>query len=298
MIRPRTLQSGDLIALVSPAKSIEIQTVQSAKDYLVSKGYRVVIGTHSLDQHFYFSGTDEQRTADFQWAIDHPDIAAIICNRGGYGALRIVERINWANLLREPKWMIGFSDITNFHCKALQLGVESVHATMPLNYSENSPQALDSFLEVLKTGSISHQWNGNEFNRTGTAEGILIGGNLSILYSLLGTPLCPNFEGAILFIEDVGEQLYHIDRMLHAFALAGVFDQIKGLIVGGMTDMKDTPSGIGYTLEQLVSDQFLFRSKPIVFNAPIGHVADNRAVICGRNAILKVDLDSCQLIQD
>jgi muramoyltetrapeptide carboxypeptidase len=288
MIRPALLQPGDTIAIVSPAKSIEAEHIHFAKAFFEQKGLHVLVGEHAFGQHNYFSGTDEQRLHDFQLALDNPDVKAIICARGGYGCVRIVEQLQWASLLRDPKWIVGFSDVTVLHQKALRLGVESIHATMPLNYRENTPEALDSLWQSLTAGSVQHEWATHPDNRTGSATGTVIGGNLSILYSLLATPLNPPFEGAILFIEDVGEQLYHIDRIFQTLKLSGALDRIGGLIVGGMTDMRETATPTGLVLEELILDQLRYRRIPVAFQAPVGHIPDNRAMICGAKGRLEV----------
>lgn len=282
MIRPANLVPGDTIALIAPAKAIEPDLVDAAVVLLETAGYKVLVGKHTKGQHHYFSGTDDERAADVQWAIDHKEVKAIICARGGYGAVRLLDRVQWATLLREPKWILGFSDITNFHLHALQLDIESVHCTMPLNFAENSVEALASMLTVLKTGTVQHAWSSEPINRIGEASGLLVGGNLSILYAALGTPLCPNFQGAILFIEDIGEQLYQLDRMFQALKMARVFDQIAGLIIGGMTELRDTAILTGFVLEDLISEQLQYRTIPVAFNAPFGHIPDNRALIVGR----------------
>lgn len=282
MIRPANLVPGDTIALIAPAKAIEPDLVDAAVVLLETAGYKVLVGKHTKGQHHYFSGTDDERAADVQWAIDHKEVKAIICARGGYGAVRLIDRVQWATLLREPKWILGFSDITNFHLHALQLDIESVHCTMPLNFAENSVEALASMLTVLKTGTVQHAWSSEPINRIGEASGLLVGGNLSILYAVLGTPLCPNFQGAILFIEDIGEQLYQLDRMFHALKMARVFDQIAGLIIGGMTELRDTAIPTGFVLEDLISEQLQYRTIPVAFNGPFGHIPDNRALIVGR----------------
>lgn len=297
MIHPPSLRPGDTIAIVSPAKAIEAHLIHAAKELFESNGYHVLIGEHAFGNHNYFSGTDEERTADLQWAIDHPHVKAIICARGGYGCVRISERIQWANMLREPKWLVGFSDITVFQLKGLQLGFETIHATMPLNYAENSTEAKETLFHLLEKGSIGHSWDTHPSNRTGTANGRLIGGNLSIVSSLLATPLCPDFDGAILFFEDIDEQYYHLDRMLQTMKLAGIFERIAGLVVGGMTDMKDTATPTGWTVEQLVLDQLTYRKIPVAFGVPIGHIDDNRAVISGAMAALSVTESGVSLIQ-
>jgi muramoyltetrapeptide carboxypeptidase len=286
MIRPPQLVPGDTIALVSPAKAIEASFIDYATNYFEDKGFKVIIGPGAANTYRYFSGTDTERANDLQWAIDHPDVKAIICNRGGYGAVRLFDLVNWANLLREPKWILGFSDITNFHCLGLKLGIETAHTSMPLNFQENSEESLESLVNVLLGKENQYTWNTHPSNKYGMATGNVVGGNLSILYSLLGTPYSPNYDNTILFIEDVGEQVYHLDRMLLAFKFAGVFDRIAGLIVGGMTDMKDTAAPTQWTPEELILEHTKYHSFPIAFQSPVGHVSDNRAFICGRSATL------------
>jgi muramoyltetrapeptide carboxypeptidase len=297
LIQGPVLQKGDTIALISPAKAIESHFIDFAERFFTQQGFRVLIGQNALQQQGYFAGTDEERAADLQWAIDHPEVKAIICNRGGYGAVRLFDLTNWANLLREPKWLVGFSDITNFHCYGLKLGIESIHATMPLNYQENTVLALETLIDSLTGKSITHPWEPDAANKLGFAEGTVIGGNLSILYAHLGTPFCPNYEQAILFIEDIGEQLYHLDRIFWAFKQKGVFDQLAGLIVGGMTAMKDTEAPTGFSVESLIAEHLKYRNIPIAFHAPVGHIADNRSIVCGRTGKLNVALDRVSLSQ-
>ncbi|MGV3612932.1 MAG: S66 peptidase family protein [Fluviicola sp.] len=297
MICPPKLVPGDTIALVSPAKAIETSHIEFARIFFEKHGFNVLVGSNAANEYRYFSGTDEERAGDLQWAIDHPDVKAIVCNRGGYGAIRLFDTVNWANLLREPKWILGFSDITNFHCLGLKLGIESAHTSMPLNFRENTAESLDSILNVLQGKPNEYNWPVNVSNKTGKTEGNVVGGNLSILYSLLGTPYSPIYDDTILFIEDVGEQVYHLDRMLWAFRFAGVFDRISGLIVGGMTDLKDTATPTGWTVEELILEHTKYRSFPIAFNAPVGHITDNRAFICGRKATLAVTENHISFIQ-
>nr|WP_294862144.1 LD-carboxypeptidase [uncultured Fluviicola sp.] len=297
MIRPPQLVPGDTIALVSPAKAIEAAHIEFAKSYFENQGFKVLVGANATNEYRYFSGTDTDRASDLQWAVDHPDVKAIICNRGGYGAIRLFDLVNWANLLREPKWILGFSDITNFHCLGLKLGIETAHTTMPLNFRENSEESLESMLHVLCGKPNEYRWKRNPSNKSGMVTGNVVGGNLSILYSLLGTPYSPNYENAILFIEDIGEQVYHLDRMLWAFRFAGVFDRIAGLIVGGMSDLKDTAAPTEWTVEELILEHTKYRSFPIAFDAPVGHIPDNRAFICGGSATFTVTEDQSYFFQ-
>jgi len=283
MVNLPHLNKGDLIALVAPAKAIAADLVLEAKDFFELHGFRVEIGEFAMGHHHYFSGTDSERTIDFQQAIDNPDVKAIVCVRGGYGCVRILDRLNWAAMLRDPKWIVGFSDITIFHQRMQRFGLPSLHATMPLNYAENSQEALYTMLDALRGKPEDFLLASAPENKTGEAEGQLIGGNLSILYSLLGTDDQPDYSETILFIEDLAEPLYQIDRMFYAFAKAGILDRIRGLIVGGMTQLKDSEIPFGQTYQEIIREHFTYRNIPVAFDFPAGHIDDNRALLLGAN---------------
>lgn len=289
------LSKGDLIAIVAPAKSIEASHVYFAQSFFENAGYQVVIGPHCLGQYHYFSGSEEERLRDFQWALDHPDVKAIVCARGGYGCIQLVDRINWAGQLSQPKWIVGFSDITVFHQRMQRFGVESIHASMPLNFESNSNEALETLLHSFSGKQAEITWEANSFNKVGTCSGVIVGGNLSILYSLLGTDDQVDYTNKIVFIEDLAEQIYHIDRMFYAFAKSGILDKISGLIIGGMTDLKDTAIPFGRTYEEVILSHFSFRKIPISFGFPAGHIDDNRAIIFGRTSTLEVTENGCSL---
>ncbi len=289
MIQPAPLKKGDLIYITAPAKSIDDASVSFAKNFFEAQGFRVEISKHCFGAFNYFSGTDEERAADLQAGIDHPEAKAIVCARGGYGCVRIVDQLQWANMLREPKWLIGFSDITIFHHRLFKLGIQSIHGTMPLNFEKNSPEALQTLVEAMTGTQKPLIWNGNPNNRTGKANGKLIGGNLSILYSLIATSDAYFFEGNILFLEDLAEHYYHLDRMFFSLRKSGILDRISGLIIGGMTDMEDTAIPFGMTTEEIVLQHFQFRKIPIAFDIPSGHIDDNRALIVGAEVELVVE---------
>ena len=282
------LLKGDLIAIVAPAKAIDSHLVIAAKHFFEENGYRITIGAHCVGSHHYFSGTDEERTEDFQKALDNPEVKAIICARGGYGCIRILDRINWASILRNPKWIVGFSDVTVFHQRLQKFELKSIHATMPLNFADNSQMALDSLLYALQGKQQEIKIHSNRNNKNGKAIGKLIGGNFSILYSMLGTNDQPDYTDCILFIEDLAEQLYHLDRMFYAFAKSGILNRINGLIVGGMSDMKDTATPIGISLHEIILSHFKYIKIPITFDFPAGHIEDNRALIFGTEVELDV----------
>jgi muramoyltetrapeptide carboxypeptidase len=191
-------------------------------------------------------------------------------------------------MLREPRWLIGFSDITVFHHRLMKLGVQSIHGSMPLNFEKNTPEALETMLALLQGEKPVIQCEANPANQLGSTEGILMGGNLSIVFSLLGTDDALQFDGGILFLEDLAEQLYHLDRMFFALKKAGALSKIKGLMIGGMTDLEDTDNPTGLTIDEIVSYHFKYSKIPICYDFPIGHFEDNRSVIVGAEVKLNV----------
>jgi muramoyltetrapeptide carboxypeptidase len=291
------IKHGDLIYITAPAKAIDAEYVICAQNFLSQLGYEVAVAEHCLGQCNYFSGTDQERILDLQTAIDNENVKAIWCARGGYGAVRIVDQINWANFEKKPKWLIGFSDITVFHSRLNSLAIPSLHATMPLNLNENSQEAKSSLLDALKGNKLKYHLVSSSENKMGKIQGKLIGGNLSILYSLLGTNDSLDYTNKILFIEDVGEQLYNIDRMMYALDKSGVLDQISGLIVGGFTDLKDSALPFGLNYKEIILSHFYKRKIPIVFDFPAGHIDDNRALIFGVQYLLEVSSEEVRLEQ-
>ncbi len=288
MIQPPALNPGDLIYITAPAKLMDAQAVTYAKKHLEENGFKVLISKNCLGKHHYFSGTDEERLLDFQFGIDHPDVRAILCARGGYGSIRLVDRINWANMLREPKWLIGFSDITVFHHRLNSLGVQSIHGSMPINFEKNTDAALTSLVNTIKGRWPQFALPSNQCNKVGIATGNLIGGNLSIVYSMLGTDDQYDFEDSILFLEDLGEHYYQVERMFFALKKSGSFQKIKGLIIGGISELEDTDPPLGRTIEEIVLDQLMFTRIPVLFNFPGGHIEDNRAMVFGKKIQLTV----------
>ena len=289
------LRTGDTIAIVAPAKAIEKEFVLFARQKMEAMGYQVIIGQNTLGRHNYYSGTIPERLSDFQEALDNPNVKAVLCARGGYGCVQLVDLINWSSILREPKWIIGFSDITVFHQRLQKLGLRSIHGTMPLNFKENSEESFSTLINSLEQKEYSITATPHPSNKKGTVQGVVVGGNLSILYSLLGTDDHIDYNDKILFIEDLSEQLYVLDRMFFAFKKAGVLDKIKGLIVGGMTNMSDTTPPIGETTEQIILKHFQYSKTPVCFEFPAGHINDNRAIRFGSNATLTVTEESAEL---
>ena len=291
---PQPLVAGDLIYITAPAKAIEKEHVDFAVSFFENAGYKVLVSKNCLGQHHYFSGTDEERLEDLQYGIDHPEVKAIVCARGGYGCVRIVDRIQWASMLREPKWMVGFSDVTVFHQHLQRFNLPSIHGSMVLNFKDNTQEALTTLISALKGESFSLSATSTQ-NKPGQAEGTLIGGNLSIVYSLIGTNNQPDYSDKILFVEDLAEHLYHIDRMFYALNKSGILDKISGLVVGGMTDLEDTATPFGMSVEEIILAHFQFRNIPVAFGFPAGHLNDNRALILGKKVRFSVEGTTSEL---
>lgn len=295
MIQPPPLKQGDLIYITSPAKLMDAKEIDYAINFFKKNGFEVLVSKHCLGQFNYFSGTDDERRKDMQVGIDHPDVRAIVCARGGYGCVRIVEQLNWANMLLEPKWLVGFSDITVFHHHLSKLGIQSIHGSMPINFEKNTQEALSTLISSLTSSPLTFSILAHTANKVGIATGKLIGGNLSIVYSMLGTNDQYNFEDAVLFLEDVGEHYYQIERMLFALSKAGVFQKLKGIIIGAFTGLEDTTPPLGKTIEEMVLEQVQFLNYPVLFNFPVGHIEDNQALIIGREVKLSVNKTDCSL---
>jgi muramoyltetrapeptide carboxypeptidase len=288
MINPPFLKKGDTISIVATAKAISADALDYAVDLFTKRGYKVKIGKHIYNVHHQSAGTDAERLHDINKAINDTDVKAIICFRGGYGSVRIVEDILWNKLQANPKWIVGFSDVTVLHSVMQTISVQSIHATMPINYKDNTPEAIESLFNALEGKPNTYEISAHAFNVQGTAEAELIGGNLAILYSLLGTKYEMNFQDKLLFIEDVSEFHYHLDRMFWSLRLSGKLNQIKGLIVGGFTDMKDGVIPFGKNAYEIISEHTAHLGIPVCYNFPVAHLNDNRAMVLGKTAKLEV----------
>lgn len=259
---PPHLQPGDLIYITAPAKAIEPLYIQETIRWIESKGWKSLVSEHCLGQHNYFSGTDDERRIDLQYAIDHPEIKAIWCARGGYGSLRIIDQLSWAGMLFQPKWLIGFSDITAFHLKLNNLEIQSIHGAMPFNINTVSASSLDSITHMLKGEPVAYKGFCGPKSKKGRASGICLGGNMSLVYSILGTDDQPDFRDRILFLEDIGESIYSIDRMCQSFRKARIWENISGLIIGQFSNIKQTENEYGMSIEELFLEQVQFRKIP------------------------------------
>ncbi|HRH65067.1 MAG TPA: LD-carboxypeptidase [Bacteroidia bacterium] len=293
MIRPPYLKPGDTVMIVSTARKVNKAEVKPAVDILESWGLQVKFGKNLYKFQNQFSGSDEERTADFQSALNNKNVHAVMFARGGYGTVRIIDRIDFRRFVKNPKWLIGYSDITVIHSQVHKLGVETIHAPMPFNLSKLSANCLSVlkdalFGQTLRYTSSKQQAVLEKLNRQGSAKGELVGGNLSILYSLSGTPSDIETKGKILFLEDLDEYLYHVDRMMMNLKRSGKLADLAGLIVGGMADMKDNEVPFGKTAEEIILDAVAEYAYPVLFGFPAGHIPNNYPLIFGREAMLKV----------
>ena len=290
MNKPCYLTTGDKIRIISPAGNVSVEKTEQGIELLRNEGFEVQHGNHVFERFFQFAGTDEQRLDDLQEALDDESCKAIICSRGGYGTIRLISRLDFSKFCKNPKWLVGFSDITILHSILQGLGFCSVHGAMPGFYSKEGA-ITQSYIELIKilTGKNSYitvPKNGK--NREGTAIGKVVGGNLSILYSLLGTPLELDTSHKILFIEEINEYLYHIDRMMWSLKLAGKLEKLAGLVVGGFSDTKDNDSPFGQAVEDIVMNVVKEYRYPVCFDFPAGHIDVNLPLVLGANYSLEV----------
>jgi muramoyltetrapeptide carboxypeptidase len=288
---PPYLQKGNTIALVCPAGYMAIEKAQACIDTLQQWGYKVKLGnTLGGNSQTYFSGTDEERLADFQQMLDDDEVQAVLCARGGYGMSRIIDNIDFKKFKKQPKWIIGYSDITVLHSHLYSnYYIASVHAPMAGAFNDELPnEYVTSLKNVLVGKKIKYSCPSHEFNKKGEAVGELVGGNLSLLTHLACTSSDLKTKGRILFIEDVGEYLYNIDRMLLQFKRSGKLSKLAGLIVGGFTDMKDTERPFGKTVYEIIRDAVKEYDYPVCFGFPLSHEKENYALKTGVGYKLKV----------
>lgn len=288
MIQPGFLKKNDTVAILSTARKISLKEIQPAITLLKEWELNVAVGETIGLKDNQFAGSDIERANDFQNMLDNPKIKAIWCARGGYGTARIIDMLNFSKFKKYPKWIIGYSDVTVLHNHIHNLGFETLHATMPINVIENTQNALSSLKACLFESVISYEIPSSKENKFGNASGKLVGGNLSILYSLLGSDSTINTQNKILFIEDLDEYLYHIDRMLINLKRNGYFNNLNGLIVGGMTNMHDNSIAFGKNPKEIILDIVSEYNFPVIFDFPAGHIDDNRALILGRECKLNV----------
>ena len=295
MITPPYLQKGDTVAILATARKHIVKSMQPTIDLLESWGLNVVIGKSIGLEENQLAGSDEQRAADLQEQLDNPNIKAIWCARGGYGTVRVVDLIDFTQFNKSPKWLVGFSDVTVLHNHLNTMGYKSIHGIMPISLAKASKEAIESLRLSLFGQPLQYAIDPHPMNRLGKATCEVVGGNLSILYSLLGSPSAIDCKDKILYIEDLDEYLYHIDRMMMNLKRNGCLESLKGIIVGSMTDMKDNDIPWGKNALEIVQDVTKQYNIPMVFNFPAGHIHDNRALILGATATIEVT-ENCSTV--
>lgn len=300
LIKPPYLKAGDTVAIVAPSGILKNREreVQQAVDLLKSWGLYSVVGKHVFSKANHFAGTDDERCEDLQTAMDDPKISAIWCARGGYGTVRILDKLDYTKFKENPKWVIGYSDITALHNQLHNKGFESLHSLMCVSLTKDLSEvksSIDTFKSALFGSPTNYDLEGSAYNREGEVTGKLVGGNLTMLHTMLGSEESIDTSGKILFIEEIGEYKYHIDRMLQSMKRAGYFDNLKGLIVGDMSKLRKNTTLWGTSVEQLILDALEDYDFPIAFNMPAGHEKDNRALVLGREVGLKVGKEKSSL---
>ncbi len=286
MILPPFLKKGDTIAILSTARKINEKQLLFAKRFLEAQGYSIIFGNSIGESHHQFAGNDKQRASDFDAAVANPNIKAIWCARGGYGTVRIIDLINTNAFIENPKWIIGYSDVTVLHAKINHLGVASLHAPMAFDIENTLPSVQENFKHILEGNIASLAYDASRNNKIGKAFGQAIGGNLSVIYSMCGTAEKLETTGKILFLEDLDEYLYHIDRMIQNLKRNGYLSDLSALVVGGMTKIHDNQIPFGYTVEEIILEATKEYHYPIVFNAPFGHIKENQPIILGQTYYL------------
>ena len=298
MIHPPSLNKGDTIGIVAPAGRIDANIVEQAVMRIEKMGYRARLAEHIHQHHFNFSSTDENRLRDMQQMMDDKEVKAILCTRGGYGAIRIADRLAFSGIKKNPKWLIGFSDITVLHAALQKHGIASIHGPMTksfLNYTESSAD-VEILFAFLEGQSPQYMINPYPTNRLGVAKGTLVGGNLSLIHALRGTKFDFDPTGKILFVEDLSEYLYHLDRTMHNLKLGGVLEKISGLVVGQFTEMLDNETPFGQTIEQIIYSAVAEYDYPVAFNFPSGHIETNYPLILGDEVELTVKEEEVSLV--
>ena len=277
MITPAFLKKGSKIAIVAPARKISREEIAFAVKWIEEKGFVPVYNDRLFAEYHQLAGDDDFRANVLQDYLDRDDIDAIFCARGGYGTIRIVDKLVFSKFEKHPKWIVGYSDVTVLHAKMQQLGYQSIHATMPINFEKNTKEALESLYNAL----LGIHQKDSGFLATLGMTGQVVGGNLSVLYSMLGSDMFPETDGKVLFIEDLDEYLYHIDRMMMGLKRAGKLAHLKGLIVGAFSDMHDNTIPFGMTAKEIISEKVKEYGYPVIWDYPAGHIDNNLALIFG-----------------
>jgi len=293
----QTLKPNDQIRIVSPSGVINPEFIDGAKKVLTSWGLNATEGQFARGEYGRFAGTKEQRIADLQAALDDTEVKAILCSRGGYGLAQIIDKLDFSKFAQSPKWLIGFSDITILHNVITNLGIPSIHGIMAKYLTELPADSnqISSLKNILLGTLPTYSVQPHESNRMGAASGKLVGGNLSVLMALRGSRFDLQYENSILFIEDIAEQPYHIDRMMQNLRFSGALTHIKGLVVGQFTDCDEDPRMM-QTVTEIIADSVKEYDYPVCFNFPAGHVDYNLPLVLGANSELNVNKSESKLI--
>ncbi len=298
MIFPKSLKKGDKIAVISPAGAVDATQMEKGIEMIKSRGFEPVLGEHlytRFSNGYNYAGTEKERIKDINWALNDKEIRAVWASRGGYGCQHLIQHLKLKNFTENPKWYIGYSDNTVIQSYLLKKGFVSIHGqTIKTSSFGVTNDSYDLIFDILKGKKPKYTLNSHQWNKEGNIEGELIGGNLALVYALLGTKYSFDFKDKILFIEDIGENFYALDRMIMSLELAGVFNKIKGLIIGGMTNMGDEKENKSYEESfdefayKLISERISKYKFPVVFGFPNGHIKDNRPLLIGGNVKMKV----------
>ena len=285
------LTAGDRIWLVAPSRSVSAEDVQPAETLLENANWEVVRGEHLFDSFHQYAGTAEDRADDLQTALNAPTAKAILCARGGFGCLNLIDRLDFTAFVRHPKWICGFSDITVLQTHVLRLGIPSLHCQMPVHIrtADADQVSVKTLLQALREATLDYRIPSSHLNVHGTAKGTLCGGNLSMLCAVNGSASDLDTDGKILFIEEVDEYLYHIDRMMLVLKRSGKLSRLSGLIAGSFSKMHDHAIGFGMTAQEIIRQHTAGYGYPICFDFPSGHIPDSHALIPGADATLRVD---------
>jgi muramoyltetrapeptide carboxypeptidase len=285
------------IALAAPARKVTPNEMEFAIRWLHDHGFESVFDNRLYSVDNIAAGSDTLRCSIIQEYMDRDDIDAIWMARGGYGSIRIIDKLDFSKFMKHPKPIIGFSDVTVFHGKLSRLGIPSIHASMPHILANKTPEALQSLIDALTGKPLHYEWPSFPLNRLGDAEGLMVGGNLSVLCGMLGSNSFPETGGKILFLEDVDEYIYHVERMMYALKRAGKLDHLKALVIGGLTDIHDNPDPFGKTVEQAIFDVVKEYDYPVCFGFPAGHQAENRAIVLGKTAMIRIGKENSHFLQ-
>ncbi len=285
---PKRLSVGDKIAIIALGKTVSLDEIKQAAATYQSWGLEVVLGKSIGAKDRYFAGSDELRTNDFQSFLNDSTVKAIVFARGGYGAVRIVDQIDFSPLQKHPKWLIGFSDVTVIHNHLNNFSIPTVHGTMPIFFESATPNSIQSNKEAVFNASVDYNFTSSDYCKDGECIGEIVGGNLSIIYSLLGSNSQIETKNKILFIEDLGEHLYHIDRMLQNIARNGLLSRLKGIIIGSFTNLQLGNPVFCDSVEDIFKEYFEKLNIPIFSGFPCGHIDDNHSLIFGQKTKMKV----------